>query len=345
MKSFRKLVLSTLVSVYILILVGGIVRSTGSGMGCPDWPKCFGQWTPPTSVQELPENYKETYAAYRHKKNQRFANYLTAFGFNKTADKILNDESIKEETDFNPVKTWIEYLNRIVGVIIGFLIFLVFAYSVRYYKTNRKLTTISFLSFFLVGFQGWIGSFVVSTNLTPWTVTVHMFLAMVIVALLIYLMHAVQEFDASTDSNPLPATLFTKGLLFFCAIALLAQILFGTQVREGIDRVAAEMQDRRGWISALGIEFIIHRTFSWVVLLFHAVLVVKMWKMSKVNRFALTVILLILGTILTGAAMAWFAVPPFLQPVHLLLATITFGVQFLLVLQVNSKQNSRIIKK
>src|SRR5688572_26695661 len=193
MRSFRKLVTSTLLSVYILILVGGVVRSTGSGMGCPDWPTCFGNWVPPTAVEQLPENYKETYAEYRHKKNQRFARYLSAFGFRETAEKILNDESIKEEADFNPLKTWIEYLNRVVGVIIGFLIFLVFIYSLRYRKTNRKLTIMSFLSFLLVGFQGWIGSFVVSTNLTPWTVTVHMFLAMVIVAMLVYLVYATRE--------------------------------------------------------------------------------------------------------------------------------------------------------
>lgn len=336
MRSFRKLVISTLVSVYVLILVGGVVRSTGSGMGCPDWPKCFGKWVPPTSVSELPENYKETYSQYRHKKNERFAKYLTTFGFTDTANKILNDKSIKEETDFNPVKTWIEYLNRVVGVIIGFLIFLVFVYSLRYRKTNKNLTIIAFLSFTLVGFQGWIGSFVVSTNLTPWTVTVHMFLAMVIVALLVYLAHSAQKHELGNTSTPIPIAPFTKVVLIICVGSLLTQILFGTQVREGIDRVAAEIQDRKNWISALGMEFIVHRSFSWAVLVLHAILIVKLWKMSQVNRFALTVILLILGTILTGTGMAWFAVPPYLQPIHLLLATITFGVQFLLVLKVNS---------
>lgn len=311
------------------------MRSTGSGMGCPDWPRCFGQWTPPTAVDQLPSNYKEVYAEYRHKKNQRFAKYLSAFGFQDTADRILNDESIKEEADFNPVKTWIEYLNRVVGVIIGFLIFAVFVYSLRYRTSHRSLTVIAFLSFVLVGFQGWIGSFVVSTNLTPWTVTVHMFLAMVIVAMLIYLMHASNKEESRITSPQTPPT-FTKGLLVLCMLALLTQILFGTQVREGIDRVAAEIQGRENWISAIGMDFIIHRAFSWVVLIINAVLVVKLWKMEQVNRFALSVILLILGTILTGAGMAWFAVPPFLQPIHLLLATVTFGVQFLLVLQVNS---------
>ena len=167
MRTFYKLSLSTLVAVYLLIMVGGVVRSTGSGMGCPDWPKCFGQWTPPTSVDQLPENYKEEYAAHRQKKNEKFAKYLTALGFQETANKILTDPSVREESDFNPVKTWIEYVNRLVGVVIGFLIFAVFIYSWRYRRVKFSITLIAFLCFILVGFQGWIGSVVVSTNLTP----------------------------------------------------------------------------------------------------------------------------------------------------------------------------------
>jgi heme a synthase len=341
MRTFYRLTLSTLIAVYLLIGVGGVVRSTGSGMGCPDWPKCFGRWTPPTSIEQLPENYKEEYSALRHKKNVRFAKYLTAFGFTETADKILNDPAIKEESDFNPVKTWIEYVNRLVGVVIGFLIFAVFVYSWRYRKIKFSITLIAFSCFILVGFQGWIGSIVVSTNLTPWVITVHMFLAMVIVAMLAWLVHKANVHQ-EVIRYPEQSSVVTKILLTACMLVLLTQIMLGTQVREAIDQVATTISTREGWISALGFDFLIHRSFSWAVLILHVILVVKLWKTQGVNRFTLSVILLILGTILTGLGMAWFAVPPFLQPVHLLLATITFGVQFLLLLRILDKRHVAI---
>ena len=77
-----------------LILAGGIVRATGSGMGCPDWPKCFGRWIPPTEFSQLPSNYREIYGA-----------------------------KLKGEVEFNAVKTWIEYANRLLGVLVGFFVF------------------------------------------------------------------------------------------------------------------------------------------------------------------------------------------------------------------------------
>ena len=330
MRTFRRLSVSSLVAVYILILVGGVVRSTGSGMGCPDWPKCFGQWVPPTSLSELPPDYKKIYATHRENKNKRFAKYLTTFGMTATADNILNDDSILKENDFNPVKTWIEYFNRLVGVVIGFLIFSVFVASLRWWKTERALTLTAFFTFILVGFQGWIGSVVVSTNLMPWTITVHLFLALLIVALLIYLVHQ------SSYGKEINSALGFWWLVASMAV-LLVQILMGTQVREAIDRVAVAA-GRESWIANLGVEFVIHRSFSWIVLILHVGLLLKLHKTQGSKVFALTLILLILGTILTGMAMAYFAVPPFFQPVHLLLATLTFGVQFLFLLKLNRKE-------
>ena len=114
---FRKLGLITIVSIYLLVLAGGIVRSTGSGMGCPDWPKCFGMWVPPTEVSQLPPNYQEIYA-----------------------------EKLHGEVEFNPVKTWIEYVNRLVGAFTGIIVFGVFVASFSYRKRDKALIFLSFLS-------------------------------------------------------------------------------------------------------------------------------------------------------------------------------------------------------
>jgi cytochrome c oxidase assembly protein subunit 15 len=332
-RAFYKLSLSTLIAVYVLILVGGVVRSTGSGMGCPDWPKCFGNWVPPASVSELPPDYKAIYSSYREKKNERFARYLRGLGFTETADKLLQDKTVLHEADFNPTKTWIEYINRVIGVIIGFLIFAVFISSLQFRKTQRAITIIGFTSFILVGFQGWIGSFVVSSNLTPWTVTVHMFLALVIVAMLIYLVNSTAEPEKSTY---IPVNFV---LLLACITVLLIQILFGTQVREAIDRVAGIVA-RESWIRAISGEIFIHRSFSWVVLLLHLALILNLRKTTSLKTFPIALILLILGTILTGAGMAYFGVPAFLQPLHLLLATVSFGMQFLLLLKLKAGQKT-----
>lgn len=339
MKFFRKLTLLTLVAVYLLIMVGGIVRSTGSGMGCPDWPKCFGSWVPPTSVEQLPENYKEVYVAHREKKNVRFANYLEKLGMSETAEKILNNKAILEEADFNVTKTWVEYINRVIGVVIGLLIFAVFLASVRFWRWDKKITIIGFVTFFLVGFQGWIGSFVVSTNLTPWTVTVHMLLALVIVALLVYL------YFESTKDKQIRKVPYGLSLLVFCMILLVVQIVLGTQVREAIDVAASSLLPRSSWIEASWTSFVVHRTFSWLIVVAHVVLLWKLLKSegSKILPYSLAV--LILTTILSGVGMAYFAIPAFLQPVHLTVASITVGLQFLLALQLNSGRSEMLINQ
>jgi len=310
------------------------VRSTGSGMGCPDWPKCFGTWVPPTSVSDLPENYKEVYSAYREKKNVRFAKYLSAVGLKDTAEKLLQDKSVLEEADFNPAKTLVEYMNRVVGVIIGFLIFAVFIFSIPYWREERRITVVALLTFLLVGFQGWIGSFVVSSNLTPWTITVHMFLALAIVALLIYLVYRTNPgqivvVDASVSSRWLTA----------CMAVLLVQVLLGTEVREAIDSIASELP-RSAWIEAVGGTFIIHRSFSIIVLVLHVGLILQLRKTQGQKVFPVALIMLILGTILTGIGLAYLAMLPYLQPIHLLLATVTFGVQFLFLLKLTSAEKA-----
>lgn len=303
-------------------------------MGCPDWPKCFGQWVPPTSIEQLPEDYKDHYATIRDKKNQKFARYLTALGMDETADRILTDTSILEEPDFNPLKTRIEYVNRLVGVVIGLLIIAVFIRSIRLIRVKPLLFWLSLTTLVVVIFQGWFGSIVVSTNLTAWTITIHMLLAILVVALLIMLM------NRSAVRAVIQVPLSLKVLLGLCMLLLVIQILLGTEVRSAIDAVASTGAARGEWISLIWQDFVAHRSFSWVVLFVHIIFIARLRKTTGNNPLSLSVVLLILLTILSGAGMGYFSMPAFLQPIHLLIATLTFGVQFLLFLRLNTTKTT-----
>jgi len=214
------------------------------------------------------------------------------------------------------------------------LIFAVFIFSIRYRNEERRITITALFAFLLVGFQGWLGSFVVSTNLTPWTITVHMFLALVIVALLVYLVHRSNPVEIIAPN----ANMFSWWLIA-CMAMLLVQILLGTEVREAIDAIAATIP-RTGWIEAVGGTFIIHRSFSIIVLVLHVGLILQLKKTQGQKVFPVALIVLILGTILSGIGLAYLAVLPYLQPVHLLLATVTFGVQFLFLLKLTRAEKT-----
>ena len=341
-KLFRRFSAVTIIAVFLLIAVGGIVRSTGSGMGCPDWPKCFGSWVPPTEVAQLPLNYKEIYAQQRAEKNVKFVNYLRSFGFDELAGQIENDPSILIEEDFNAAKTWTEYVNRLIGALIGILIFATFLTSISYWKSDKTVTVLSFLAFVLVGFQGWIGSIVVSTNLLQWMITLHMLLALVIVCLLIYVYYRSRK--QIETKLAIPKSAFWLGIA--CLVLTTIQVVLGTQVREAIDVIAESAIARAEWIEVIGATFLIHRSYSLLLLALHIYLFFVIYKSSAYSEFK-TLMYVLVGVvafeIFTGAVMAYFAIPAFIQPIHLLFGSLIIGIQYYLVLVIRRKRSEALI--
>ena len=351
-RRFRFVGILTVVAVYLLILVGGVVRSTGSGMGCPDWPKCFGQWIPPTEISQLPADYKEIYTAQRVAKNQKLALTLQRLGFAQVAGSIFAHPTQYIETDFNATKTWIEYLNRLLGALIGVFVFLTVAFALPYWRRDRVVFWLALASFLLTGVQGYLGSLVVSTNLLPVMVTVHMALALVIVALLLYAVDRARwsKFESISitdlkDGRGQDAIVSTKKMsvslqVGLCAALLLTfwQIVLGTQVREQIDIVsaAAGYLNRATWVAKLGSTFTVHRTVSALVLLVNIYLGYELWQLGRVRlqRLVAATLGLIGLEIIAGFVLAWFALPAIVQPIHLTLATVLFGAQFLTLLAV-----------
>lgn len=330
-RRFRFVGILTVAAVYVLILVGGIVRSTGSGMGCPDWPKCFGTWVPPTNISQLPANYKEIYTAQRVAKNKKLAVRLEGLGFHQVAGDIFAHPSQYIETDFNPVKTWIEYVNRLIGALIGVFVFATVLFALPYWRRDRPVFWLALASFLLTGVQGWLGSLVVSTNLLPIMVTVHMGLALVIVGLLLYAVLRSQRsgIDAEERVRLLPGM---KAVLAVAVLFTFCQIVLGTQVREEVDLLASASHylGRAGWIDQLGFTFKVHRSFSILIVLLNAYLAYRLYTLPSraLRRLATAIVVLVVAEIVAGITLAYLAFPAFAQPIHLTLATVLFGAQF-----------------
>ncbi len=346
--SYLRISSITVVAVYFLILVGGVVRSTGSGMGCPDWPKCFGSVVPPTDVSQLPENYQEIYLEKRLAKNERFVATLEKIGLRKSAEKIANDKSILIEEEFNATKTWIEYINRLIGVVIGFLIILTCWRSLSLRKLDVSIPVYSFLALVVVLFTGWIGSIVVSTNLLAGMITFHMLLA---IALVLILLLGYQRAYLSLKTVKQSYQAVPSKVMWILGIAfalMLIQVVLGTQVREQIDRISFALGDflREEWIDRVGISFLVHRSFSLVILAVHLLYLIWALRFSSrktsIGKWSLVLILVLIMEIATGIGMAYFGIPAFLQPIHLLLGCMLLGIQFWLILKLRESSSLAI---
>jgi cytochrome c oxidase assembly protein subunit 15 len=331
---FRKINLLTIVLLFILILAGGVVRSTGSGMGCPDWPKCFGGYIPPTNVADLPKDYKQEYVEGRVNKNQKVAKMFDMFGFAELAQRIRADRSILIPEDFNVGKAWTEYINRLIGALSGVFLLLSAVFAFSYFKENKLIAFLSFLNLILVAFQAWLGSIVVSTNLFAWLVTVHMLAALAILAINIATYHMAKVYGKKSLSiNPIVHIVTLLVLLLS-----IVQIAFGTEVREKIDDVANRFQGgyRESWIAQAGNIFIQHRDIAILVLLGNVVLYALIRRtfsrhsiQQQIMSFTFLVIML---QIVTGILLSYCSLPPYAQTAHIVLASLVFGAQFYLML-------------
>ncbi len=325
----KKLIIACIINTYLIILAGSVVRTTGSGMGCPDWPKCFGQLAPPTDASQLPANYKDIYIAKRIQKNEKLAKYLSAAGFTNLAYLIVNDPSVKTETDFNVTKAWIEYANRLCGVVLGPLLFALLWISFKRRNEFKAIFGWALAVFIITLFQGWLGSIVVSTNLLPGTITIHMLLAFVIFGILIKMLHIISPLTVEVPSH----------LKAICLAALslsIIQVYLGTEVRKEIDVISYQNDYglRSIWIAQLDWKFYLHRSFSLLVLGFNGFL---FWKLKPISEPLSKWIMGIIGVeILSGITLVYFDFPAAMQPVHILLASVLFGVQLLLWLRMKS---------
>ncbi len=300
---YQKTAITTVLATLLLILIGGLVRAAGAGLGCPDWPQCFGMWIPPTSAAELPAQY--------------------------------------DASKFNVFHTWMEYVNRLVGVLIGFLITLTFIFSFKYRKIDKVITIASGVAFILVLFQGWLGGQVVRSGLSAGMITIHMVVAMIIVNTLLF-----ATFKAMNDKLSISLNRSTKKKLLWISGAILVitlvQLILGTQVRESVD-VAKNVLElpRSEWLDLSSWLYIIHRSFSWVVIILGGVLVYYNRKLNAPKilvQLGYAIVGLIILQMFLGFGMEWLDIPGILQLLHLVSVAVLICIEFLYMLMIGFSQ-------
>ena len=325
-KPYKFFLVSSLLLIYLVIAAGAIVRMTGSGMGCPDWPKCFGYIIPPIERFQL-----EWKADYAYKEGQVIIldesllvakmDFITETNYNPDNWEPYNkhDYSI-----FNPTHTWIEFLNRLLGAIAGLATLFLFITALFRIKKDPITTILSFVVVLGMGFQAWLGKTVVDSNLLPFKITIHMGMALLIVLFLIFLLQRENK-----PTKILPNTTSFKVLVFMSLVLTLIQIGMGTQVRQFVDEQIRYwgLAASPNWLKEAPLLFYIHRSFSLIVLGVHMVIFYILYNKQHLPIEFLFILVLIVLEILTGIWMYYFEFPFSSQPLHLFFASLLFGAQ------------------
>ena len=319
-KYFTLAAKTTIILVYLVIIAGALVRMTGSGMGCPDWPKCFGYYIPPTDIKELTwtpdREFEEGQVIIKDDKLWvAKSDFKTNLNFDESQWRLYTKH---------------DYINRLIGALAGVAILLMAIFSIGNWKTNKEITLLSWASVLLIGFQGWLGAKVVYSVLNPVKITIHMMVALLIVALLLYLIKNSKEKLNTFKKN----TLFEK-IVFVTLILTFIQIILGTQVRQYVD----EQVKLFGYNQmALVLQnpiliFYIHRSFSLLILGLNVFLFLRNRKFQLGFEKVNWVMALIGIEVLTGMAMYYLDFPLASQPLHLVIASLLFGTQTYLFLE------------
>ena len=278
---FKSAVVSTILS-YLLIFVGGLVRVSGSGMGCPDWPRCFGRWIPPTNVDQIP--------------------------------------SYIDPTAFNIVLAWIEYSNRSLGVLVGFSIIVLNIIAIYYFRKEAKLFISAILSLILVLANGALGAIVVSSVLNPFLVSLHMILALMLVSVLSYaciesykLIH-VEKFKNLEGNKTLSNSLILFWILIF------VEILLGTGIRTNLELVSIEnpLLSKGELLNALDSYKYFHSFLGFTLLFLSIYIYTKLRNNSLyiVKFLGIFILGMIIIQIFLGEMMVFFELPQLARLFH-----------------------------
>ncbi|MFC5049391.1 heme A synthase [Rubritalea spongiae] len=318
MKAFQKVALAALIFTLLLMFVGAVVRATGAGMGCPDWPKCWGQYIPPTSVEQIDadslpiERYQEK--AARHGRDPSEV----------TRENVL--------AEFNPVHTWTEFVNRLCSLPIGVFTLLTLVMSFGYLKKKPLIPVLAVLATFLVGLNAWMGARIVYSGLQPGTITTHMALAILLLCVQVGIVWLANDERWRIQTSQLGRNLKWYGLVAF--IFIIGEGMMGSQVREMTDALKKSHGDapRIEWSAELEQTwmYLVHRSFSWAVLLTTLMFywVARSCRIGGAGWHEKVVLGIVIAQMVLGLVLSQVGILPVVQVLHIGLSSILVAVFF-----------------
>lgn len=328
----------TLVFLYLVILAGSVVRASGSGMGCPDWPRCFGYYIPPTDPMQLDfhpsHEYTKGMMIIEHDTLWRAKEKFTS-GTTFTYDH-WEKYPVHNYAKFVVAQTWTEYINRLLGALSGFASIILLVYAFRRWKKDKVSLGLVLLHLFVIGFVAWLGKVVVDTHLKPAIITMHMLCAIVMVFIMIIIRYRAMSLAGTLEKISVGSGLRTMAIA--ALVVTLGQIILGTQVRQEIDHIYKSMDgsSRETWIEQLSSRYSLHFSLAMAMVVLYAILWFVLRKTIVVRETKMLLnasVVIIICAYGAGVIMHNFGIPAYIQPMHLLSAMILAGVQFALVLR------------
>lgn len=185
MKRYRRLVFFTWFLTVDLIMFGAFVRLADAGLGCPDWPGCYGKFSPIGANTLIQQAY--------------------------------------EAMPFGPVshtKAWIEMIHRYVGATLGLLIIGIVYMATRYRHRIGRSPLLAWITLFAVCLQGAFGAWTVTHKLMPVIVTAHLLGGMTVLSLLTWLAARERLIPGTPDLRQWRPLIVLSLALLFLQIAL-----------------------------------------------------------------------------------------------------------------------------
>ncbi|HBF50513.1 MAG TPA: heme A synthase [Massilia sp.] len=344
---YRKLVWVMAFLTFDLIVFGGFTRLTDSGLGCPDWPGCYGAANP--------------FIAH---------------------EQIAAAEALMPTGPVTKVKAWIEMIHRYLAMGIGVLIMALMFQSIRQWRKTKQdafKPAMPVALFLFVCVQGAFGAWTVTLKLQPVIVTIHLLLGMALLAMLVWL--GGREDYLMKPPAPVRDIATLKGLrtlALVAAVVLVVQIALGGWVSTNYATLACdefplcdgkfipEMDFEHGFtlwrelgktaaghylqFSALVAIHWVHRNFAVIVTVVLGLAAWRALRQPQLRKTGKMLAAVLLAQLFTGVATVFFDFPLAIAVLHnagaaLLVLTVTmlnYKVKYLLAVSQRTPANADV---